>query len=215
MPGPTTRPGSGPSGGTGTTWDDVLKRNGWPAFAIPAAKAIIKRESGGNQDACCGKRCKTPQKGACASQPSTDRGGFQINDVAHPDVSDDCAYDPDCAAKAALKIAKGGHDWGPWSSSGGTPAPLRTPLPLTGKGSGNALVGGDSGIPNPLSAVTSVAGGVASLANSLEHLVSGLFSSSTWFRVGKVLVGLILGLAGLVILIRKAGITPPVIPIPV
>lgn len=38
-----------------------------------------------------------------------DRGLMQINSFWHPDVSDTCAYDPDCNIAAAVQIRK---DWG-------------------------------------------------------------------------------------------------------
>src|SRR4051812_41245116 len=47
---------------------------------------------------------------------SYDRGLCQINDVAHPDVSSECAYDPVCALNAAFRISKSGMDFSPWSA---------------------------------------------------------------------------------------------------
>jgi hypothetical protein len=47
---------------------------------------------------------------------SIDRGLWQINDYYHPDVSDTCAYDPLCNARAAYRISDSGTDWTPWST---------------------------------------------------------------------------------------------------
>ncbi len=47
---------------------------------------------------------------------STDRGLWQINDYWHPEVSDSCAYDAACNARAAYRISSGGDDWTPWST---------------------------------------------------------------------------------------------------
>jgi hypothetical protein len=47
---------------------------------------------------------------------SHDRGIAQINSVAHPEISDICAYDTACAILAMYKISKGGTDFSPWST---------------------------------------------------------------------------------------------------
>jgi len=45
-----------------------------------------------------------------------DRGLYQWNDYYHPEISDECAYDIDCATRAFCKAVKKGHlNW--WSSS--------------------------------------------------------------------------------------------------
>ena len=48
--------------------------------------------------------------------PSDDRGLWQINDYWHPEVTDACAYDAACNARAAYRISRGGDDWTPWST---------------------------------------------------------------------------------------------------
>lgn len=47
---------------------------------------------------------------------SRDRGLYQINDKYHPEVSDTCAYDPVCSAKAAYSISNRGTSFSPWNS---------------------------------------------------------------------------------------------------
>lgn len=47
---------------------------------------------------------------------STDRGPWQINNFAHPNVSDSCAFNLDCAAQAAYSISSGGTNWTPWTT---------------------------------------------------------------------------------------------------
>ena len=68
------------------------------------AVAIAIAESGGD--------CKATHNNG----GSIDRGLWQINDVWHPEVSDDCAYDCACNAKSAVAISNGGSDWSPWST---------------------------------------------------------------------------------------------------
>ncbi len=47
---------------------------------------------------------------------SRDRGPWQINDRAHPDVSDACAFSLDCSAGAAFQISSEGRSWQPWAT---------------------------------------------------------------------------------------------------
>lgn len=47
---------------------------------------------------------------------SVDRGIFQINSVAHPDVTDDEADTPLTAAKEAYRISKNGTNFTPWAT---------------------------------------------------------------------------------------------------
>jgi hypothetical protein len=47
---------------------------------------------------------------------SEDRGLWQINNTAHPNISDACAFDALCNAQAAYSISNGGANWTPWST---------------------------------------------------------------------------------------------------
>lgn len=47
---------------------------------------------------------------------SRDRGLWQINDHWHAEVSDACAFDPGCCARAAYAISNGWTDFSPWAS---------------------------------------------------------------------------------------------------
>lgn len=47
---------------------------------------------------------------------SRDRGLWQINDHWHPEVSDACAFDAACNARAAYAISNGWTDFTPWST---------------------------------------------------------------------------------------------------
>jgi hypothetical protein len=49
---------------------------------------------------------------------SRDRGPFQINDHWHPEVTDACAFNLACSAKAAYTISKSGTDFGSWATWG-------------------------------------------------------------------------------------------------
>jgi hypothetical protein len=49
---------------------------------------------------------------------SDDRGLWQINNRAWPNVSGKCAFDAQCNADAAWKISAKGATWSPWSTYG-------------------------------------------------------------------------------------------------
>lgn len=55
---------------------------------------------------------------------------------------------------------------------------------------------------DPTAPVVAVANAIGDVASIAEKVVESLFSSSTWFRVGKVVVGLFLGLFGIIIIAR-------------
>lgn len=121
---------------------------------------------------------------------SIDRGPFQINNQAHPSVTDKCAFNLACAAQAAREIAGGGKggavqtlNWGPWTTynSGAYKQYLqdyKTSFP--GKSTGEKIASGPVG-----DAVAKVADPLQSLVGTLGIL----FEASTWFRVGKVVLG--------------------------
>jgi hypothetical protein len=85
----------------------VARAAGFTGDALVTAVAVAMAES----------RCDPAATGHNnGPPPSDDRGLWQINDYWHPEVSDDCAYDAACNARAAYRIARGGADWTPWST---------------------------------------------------------------------------------------------------
>lgn len=89
---------------------------GFTGQALTTAVAVSLAESGGRPRA----RCYNTGHG-CSAKPrpttkSTDRGLWQINDRAWPDIPTACADDPACAARAAWRISRGGKTWRPWSA---------------------------------------------------------------------------------------------------
>lgn len=88
----------------GTIWELVASR--WSGANIPIGGAIVLAESGG-------KTCARNRN----SNGSVDRGMWQINDRAHPDVSDACADDPVCSTNVAKRLFDGrGGKWTDWST---------------------------------------------------------------------------------------------------
>lgn len=88
---------------------------GFRGTALVRAVAVALAESRGAVKARCynsGHGCDAPP----ATARSVDRGVWQINDRAHPDVTTACADHPACCARAAYRISNGGRSWSPWSS---------------------------------------------------------------------------------------------------
>lgn len=50
--------------------------------------------------------------------PSTDRGICQWNNYYHPDISDACAFNTECAITKMYQKSSGGSDFSPWNVSG-------------------------------------------------------------------------------------------------
>jgi hypothetical protein len=46
----------------------------------------------------------------------TDRGVLQINSFYHPEVSNQCAFDPQCSFNAAFNISSSGTNFTPWAT---------------------------------------------------------------------------------------------------
>lgn len=149
---------------------------------------------------------------------SIDRGPWQINNRAHPDVSDACAHDLICATQAAYRISGGFKNWRPWTTFTG--GQYRQHVPQAEKGitggentQGSGILGtgiGPDVAPGASEAVGSTANAIVGLANVLEHFIESLFTASLWFRVGKVIVGLFLGGLALNMLAKRSGIDVPV-----
>ena len=94
----------------------ILEQAGFSGQGLSTALGIVQRESGGNP-AAQGYNPQTVVNGVNLG-PSIDRGIFQFNSIVPPvPVTDACAYDPLCAAKAAYAATNGGQNWGAWSTA--------------------------------------------------------------------------------------------------
>lgn len=82
---------------------------------------------------------------------SVDRGLYQISSHAHPEVSDQCAFDPACASAAAWTISAQGTDFSQWDTykDGSYLRYLHPALSIVG----NGFVDAD-GIPRQLQGAT-------------------------------------------------------------
>lgn len=88
----------------------VARQGGFSGGGLVMAIAIALAESGGNTQA------QGFNRDSSGRVSSVDRGLWQINNFYHSEVSDNCAYDPNCAAGAAFRISAHGTNWQPWST---------------------------------------------------------------------------------------------------
>jgi hypothetical protein len=72
---------------------------------------LIAVEVGMAESGCVASKTSPPN-----SDGTVDRGLWQINSVAHREVSNSCAYDAQCNADAAYQISSGGSSWSQWST---------------------------------------------------------------------------------------------------
>lgn len=160
---------------------------------------------------------------------SVDRGFGQFNSFWHPEVTDACADDLNCAMQAIARISNGGTDFSPWAAtrtdrfgplvshfsalvaaapapssstpSDGTPPALAGlgSSPLSPAGGGGAPSGG--GIGNPFDAVGSaISGGLAPIGSVFTNVRTG-FQMAAW-RVAFVGLGVLMVGAGVFLFFR-------------
>jgi hypothetical protein len=84
---------------------------GFTGQGLRLAIAVGLAESGGNPTA----RNPDPPTLGCP-KGSLDRGGWQLNDCYHPEVTDACADDLVCAASETYRISVRGSDWRAWTT---------------------------------------------------------------------------------------------------
>jgi hypothetical protein len=93
--------------------DDAIARlalaAGVPKDKVAVAVAVCLGESTGFPGA-----VNASNTGEAAG--SRDRGLWQINSKYHPDVTDECAFNPECNAKAMARISRAGSAWGAWAA---------------------------------------------------------------------------------------------------
>lgn len=190
---------------------------GFTGTGLRWAIAVALAESGGRTDA------RHVNTGG-----SVDRGLWQINNRAHPDVSDATAYDPAGCARAAYAISAGGTNWRPWStytngSAGaqmaratsaatvttagltdpGVPVPGLGTLPVPWVTGGAQAAAGAAGVFDGIGRVAAIIGSVVAKA------ASWLSDSHNWLRILFVVAGSAATLAGLVML-SNSGVGGPV-----
>lgn len=92
---------------------------------------------------------------------SRDRGLWQINDRAHPDVTDAQAFNPLENAKAAYRISGGGTNWRPWTTYNSGAYKKWLNDARTAAAGAATRAGGPSGQPTPTAAPPAAPAAVA------------------------------------------------------
>ncbi len=119
---------------------------------------------------------------------SRDRGPWQINDRAHPDVSDGCAFDLNCSAQKAYDISSQGRDWKPWTTwtNGAYKQYLQDASAATGRTATDAQAGGSDlfGVGSAISSVTTQLVSAGQVAGGALLVLAGAVAAVMLVRRG-------------------------------
>ncbi len=186
---------------------------GFKGQAAVTAVAVALAESSGNA-----KALSPPNRDG-----SRDRGLWQINNKAHPEISDAQAFTPGSAAKAAYAISSGGKNWKPWSVYNNRSYVAFVPRAMSAVTLASAEVGNGGTIEGP-SLIDKAAdavglGGAVDGLGQVGNAVSTIASITTvagewignphnWVRVCEVLAGAMCVITGLYIL-GRSGVSGP------
>jgi len=119
---------------------DVLYAAGFRGEGLAMGVSIVLRESGGS-----------PNARNWNTNGTVDRGWWQWNSGAWPDISAEMADDPARATAKAYQVSKGGTSFGPWYSSAGV-----TKFYAAGKTAAEAVVARGGSASSPASAETNL-----------------------------------------------------------
>lgn len=161
---------------------------------VVQAAAIVFAESGGNTDAVCYNVNDANGRPTCSPKPpagprGVDRGLWQWNSVAWPQIDDLAAFDPSASTEIAFTVSNAYTSFGPWSKSRGMD-PNSTQYKtisdtyesMLGRAVDDTPILSDidpdaNGIPN-------VPDVVVGWAEALGRVLSVLGSGAFWTRVG-------------------------------
>ena len=116
---------------------------------------------------------------------SRDRGPWQINDKAHPEVSDACAFSLDCSAGAAFQISSQGRTWQPWTVWNTGAYKRYLPDAQGAVGGASASSGGDPlGVGSAISSVTGQLVSAGQVAGGAVLILAGLVLAVVLVRRG-------------------------------
>jgi hypothetical protein len=182
---------------------------GFRGTSVATAVAVALAESGGD-----------PTQRNTNTDGSIDRGLWQINNKAHPDVTDAEADNPATAAKAAYKISQGGRSWRPWvaytngsykryanrAAKAGAAALALNPRDLL---AGLPVVGGLADAPG-MDAMAGLAKAVASVGSVVIKAGEWIGNPRNWVRIAEVVGGAAAVAVGLVLISRSDAQGPAV-----
>lgn len=181
---------------------------GWPAFNVTQdqrismilrAASIMWAESKGDPLAVCYNVTDAAGRTTCsktgpAGPKGRDRGLWQFNERAHPDVSDQVAFDPDQSTEIAWLKSSAFRSFGPWSKSKGMNP--NSPESQQVKAAYESMLGRAVDDTPILSAIDPNAdlsfGGIGDWLGQLGKLLSFVTSQAFWRRAGIAGLGLLL-----------------------
>lgn len=169
------------------------------------AAAIMLAESGGhplarNQDSPVPAGSPPWITNNNAPGKGTDRGVWQWNDKAHPDISDAAAYDPAFATAAAYMASDGFTAWGPWTGSKGLDhAGTQYRAVLAAYQGSKGVAVDDTPGPGSVAEITQL-GWVQQLGKLLGYITSAAF----WRRFGIGALGVLFILIAVALTVAAA-----------
>lgn len=146
-----------------------------PGNAI-IATAIALAESGGNTLA-----QSPPNKNG-----TIDRGLWQINNGAHPDVLDSCAYNALCNAQAMAAISSQGTNWQAWSTFNNGDYKAHIAVAVNASGTATVPTSGSSG---STSGSNGSSGSTSGSNNPLSDVLNSITNETVLLVAGIVFVG--------------------------
>jgi hypothetical protein len=158
--------------------------------------AIASKESGGH--ICARNRNRNG---------SLDRGILQFNDRAHREVSDDCAFTPQCAFREALRVSKQGTDWSAWNGPTYTNHVPLTAIPFLLPAEAAVASGHPNTFERTADKVGDVVGGIGAAFTGFVNLIAALFRGSTWIRTAEIVGGMVLIATGIWLISRDLGLS--------
>jgi hypothetical protein len=184
------------------------------------AAAIMYAESGGDPTAVCYNVDGPDGKPTCsktgpAGPRGVDRGLWQWNSVAWPDISDMQAFSAESSTRIAYQVSAGFTSWQPWAKSRGmlppgvdaqgNPTPLQIALDAERARTGDAIPENLFGVPVP--SFGSILDAVTAAVRILQAAARWIAEPGNWLRIGEVVGGLLLLAIGGQMLSNDLGIT--------
>jgi hypothetical protein len=182
------------------------------------AAAIMFAESGGDTDARCFNINGPDGRPTCsatgpAGPRGVDRGVWQWNSKAHPEITDLAAFDPDVATEFAYIKSNAYTTFGPWSKSRGMDkaSPAYKTVAAAFEGTLGTVVDDTPGG----AFVDNLGSNLVGWADALGRLLSNLISPAFWRRIGIGVLGSSLIVAAVLVIARGslgAGLGLPINP---
>jgi hypothetical protein len=183
------------------------------------AARIMYAESGGDTAAVCYNVDDAQGNATCRKTPpagvrGTDRGLWQFNSKAFPDVTDVCAYEAQCSTAAAYFHSNGFTAFGPWSKSAGVDPSARRydEVRATINAAWESMQGTVRDDTPILSQIDPDANGAPNVGlgkllgwtEALGKLLSRLIDPAFWRRFGMGALGILLVLIAVALVIADA-----------